>query len=107
MKTSAYEYGPVSRGIYIALIWLTLPVMFLGFKQFIAYAVFLIFLTFALRPLLEVSGLIGVYQSLVASQREKANIRLSTKRFIEIDKRERILKHKRSRIRDSSLPNNW
>jgi hypothetical protein len=107
MKTSAFEYGPVSRGIYIALIWLTLPVMFLGFKQFIAYMLFLIFLTFALKPILEVTGLMGAYQSLVASQREKANRRLSTKRFIEIDKRERILKHKRSRIKDSSLPNNW
>jgi hypothetical protein len=107
MKTPAYEYGPVSRGIYIALIWLTLPVMFLGLKQFIAYAVFLIFLTFALRPLLEVSGLIGVYQSLVSARRDRINKRLSTKRFIEIDKRERILKHKRSRIKDPSLPRNW
>ena len=107
MKTSAFEYGPVSKGVYIALIWLTLPMMFLGFKKFIAYAVFLIFLTFALRPLLEVSGLIGVYQSLVSARREKINKRLSTKRFIEIDKREQILKHKRSRIKDPSLPNNW
>ena len=107
MKTTAYEYGPVSRGIYIALIWLTLPVMFLGLKQFISYTLFLIILTFALRPLLEVSGLIGVYQSLVSARRDRINKRLSTKRFIEIDKRERILKHKRSRIKDPSLPKNW
>lgn len=107
MKTPSFEYGPVYRGIYIAMIWLTLPAMLLGIKPFIGYVLVIIFLPFGLRPILEVTGLFGAYQSLVVAHSENANRRLSTKRFIEIDKRERILRYKRSRIKDPSLPTNW
>ena len=107
MKTPAFEWGPVSRGVYIGLLWLTLPVLCLGVKQSIGYVLFLIFLPLGLRPVLEITGLFNVYQSLVASRYERANKRISTKKFIEIDKRERILKHRRSRTRDPSLPKNW
>lgn len=107
MKTPIFEWGPVSRGVYIALLWLTLPVLYLGVKQSVGYVLFLIFLPFGLRPVLEVTGLFNVYQSLVAALHDKANKRISTKKFIEIDKRERILKHRRSRARDPSLPKNW
>ena len=76
MKTAAFEYGPVARGVYIALLWCALPLGFSAPLWVLPYVLALAFLGLYLRDLLVWSGLYGLFQRLVSHQHDTYNGRL-------------------------------
>lgn len=71
-----FKYGPVSIGIYKAMLWLTILIAFVGFNYLIYYVPLLLFLGLGLRPLLLKTGLYSVYQNFLSKRDEKINLEL-------------------------------
>ena len=102
-----FEYGPVSRGIYIALICSAPFVLVLASDYLLYYVVFLAFLGFGLRFFLVKTGLFNLWNSVECSITERWNRKYTAKRAAEIDTAVEVEKYKRSRYRDPRLPKNW
>lgn len=107
MHEHKYEYGPISRGIYMALIWVSLAIG-MGWPKMLPYYLgFLLFLGLGLRPLLEKTGLADLFMHLVASTDEKLHKGSQAKLSRKIDRKVRDEKYRKSRYRDPRLPKDW
>ena len=107
MKESKFEFGPISRGIYIALICATILVPAINYKWFLAYAAFLFFLGFGLKPFMEYSGIYDFYIHLKCLAYEKLDKNWLAKRRKEVDLQEQKKRYKNLRVKDPRLPRNW
>lgn len=76
-------------------------------EYFLLYLVLLIFLGFGLKPLLEKTGLFAFYQNLLVRFSDRRYRGVNAKRMVEIERKERDDKYRRSRIKDPKLPKNW
>jgi len=94
MKSNKFEYGPLSSGVFKALLWLTALVGFTMPNILIYYIPFLLFLGFGLRPLLEKTGLYLYLPSLFDEMEEKRYSKLAQQRSEEIDKKYKKLKER-------------
>jgi hypothetical protein len=107
LRTPQFEYGPLARGCYIALISL-LPVSAIGWPGLLPWHVGLVlFLGIGLRPLLEWSGLYAVYAHLAAALEEWWNRDLTEQRRREVERKARRARYKRFGPEDPRLPKNW
>ena len=107
MSEHKFEYGPVSKGIYMALIAFGLVVPYIYPDKTVHYFFFIVFLGLGLRPLLEITGLHSLFQAINDSIFGKSKRRKLEQRRREIDLKLRNEKYKKSRFRDSRLPKNW
>lgn len=102
-----FEFGPVARGTYIALISLTALIPFIAPQYFLHYIVFLAFLGFGLRPFLVKTGLFNLWNTIGAAAQSKWDRNYLEKRARDIDRKVELEKYRKSRVRDSRLPKNW
>lgn len=107
MAEKQFEYGPLARGAYLALIYFALLVGWVAPGWLFHYAAFLMFLGLGLRPLLEWTGLAQRFQSTMADIEERWHRKREFRRRLEIDRRERDKKYRCSHYRDPRLPPNW
>lgn len=102
-----FEYGPFTRGAFIALICLTPLFAILAPAYLIHYFLFLVFLGFGLRPVLVRTGLYAAWQAFEMTVEKKWNRKFLEKRRMEIERKQRDEKYRKSRYRDPRLPKNW
>ncbi|MEW5251119.1 hypothetical protein [Microbulbifer discodermiae] len=107
MKEVEFEYGPVSRGMFHALIALTILVPFIWLDKFLYYLGFLFFLGFGLRSFLRVTGLYRMWTSLECKISDKWHKGLVEKRREEVERRVRNDKYRHIRRKDPRLPKDW
>ncbi|TDG13390.1 hypothetical protein E2F43_07560 [Seongchinamella unica] len=107
MAEKQFEYGPVARGVYMALLYFVFLVGWLAPGWLFPYAAFLIFLGLGLRPLLEWTGLAQRCQDMTATIGDWRYRKRNRQRRMEIARRERDRKYRYSHYRDPRLPPNW
>lgn len=107
MYDDQFRWGPLARGAYIAMLWLTILVGWHYSHLLGWYVALLIFLGLVLRPLLIATGLAqylaDVRESMLESHWEKRNER----RRMEITRSERDKQYRYRRTKDPRLPRNW
>ncbi len=107
MAGKQFEYGPVARGIYIALISGVFLVAWVVPGWLVYYIGFLLFLGLGLRPLLERSGVAHHFFEVVADVDDRLHRKRELKRRAQIERQQRDKKYKHSHYRDPKLPPRW
>lgn len=107
MREEGFSWGPLARGIYIGLLWLTLVVGWTDPNMLAYYVPLLVFLGLCLKPILVMTGLYSLISSSYDGLMEALWKKKTAQRRMEIDRKERDKKYRHSRIKDSKLPKNW
>ncbi len=107
MDKHKFEYGPLARGTFIALVALSTLVPLISWRYTGYYLAFLIFLAVGLRPLLESSGIYDLYQQLTIAARSKLDKGFLERRSAEIERKARDRKYQQWRRKDPRLPKDW
>jgi hypothetical protein len=102
-----FEYGPLARGTFIALVCLLPLTMVLSAYWLVWHLLLVLFLGVGLRPLLEWSGLYTVYASLAAGWQERWGRGFTERRRREIERKQRRARYKRFGPEDPRLPRKW
>lgn len=107
LREPEMQWGPIARGIYIALLWLSIFLAWVTPTTLMYYIPFLIFLGLGLRPLLERTGLYRLFNILLEAVDERRwKKRTGTKRR-EVERKERDKTYKHRHQQDPRLPKNW
>lgn len=107
LHVNQFEYGPLARGSFMALIWL-LPLTAILFPGMLAWhALLLLFLGVGLRPLLEHTGAYALYTRLETAFRERWNHDFTERRRCEVERKARRARYRRFGPEDPRLPKNW
>lgn len=107
VRDKSFEYGPLSRGVYIALLWF-IPLFLWHYPQWLwHYVTLLTFLGLGLRPLLEWTGLAGGFGDRMARLDARLHRRSLEKRRLQLERRERDKQYRYRHRRDPRLPPNW
>jgi hypothetical protein len=107
MRGHRFEYGPLARGIFMALMWLTPLVAFVAWEFLLWYLLMLVFLGLGLRPLLEKTGIHALYETVSVAIEERLYRGFTEKRRKEIERAARRKRYKRFGPEDPRLPKNW
>lgn len=107
MTGHKFEYGPLSRGIYIALLWLMVLTATIFPELLLWHILLVLFLGLGLRPLLEKSGLYDLYTHVTVSIAERWNRKFVETRRQEIERKRRRKMYRRFGNDDPRLPKNW
>lgn len=107
MTYPAFEYGPVAKGMFIALVSIIPLLLFIDPNYFFPYLFFLLFLGFGLRPTLQFTGLYNLWNATIGKLEKHWDQQFLDKRAREIENKKELEKIKKSRVRDSRLPKNW
>lgn len=107
MAEKQFEYGPVARGIYMALLYFAFLIGWVAPGWLYHYAALMIFLGLGLRPVLEWTGLAQRFQSIAAEFDDWRHRKRDSKRRLEVARRERDKRYRYSHYRDPGLPPNW
>jgi hypothetical protein len=107
MLDSQFEYGPVARGVYYALISATSLVPFVAMELIGYYLLLLVFLGFGLKPLIIKTGIHSLWQHSTESVHEKVHKKHTEQHCLEIERKSRDKKYRRGHRKDSRLPKNW
>lgn len=102
-----FEFGPITRGAYIALISVAALLPLVAPQYFVHYIVFLVFLGFGLRPFLVKTGLFNLWNSIGAAVQSKWDRKYLEKRARDIDTKTELEKYRKSRAKDPRLPKKW
>ena len=102
-----FEYGPVSQGIFLALVCVTPLLLFINPAYMAPYLLFLLFLGLCLRPLLVWTGLHKLWSSTGADIQQGMDRKFVERRRAEIDVQAKLKRFRQSRYRDPRLPRNW
>ncbi|NND66139.1 MAG: hypothetical protein HKN19_01010 [Halioglobus sp.] len=105
--TREFEYGPLAKGLYIALFCVSVPLLLLYPQYIVRYLVFLVVLGFGLRPFLVWSGLFGLWRRTLGAAERKWDEKHLADRRTQIERKQASEKYRRSRHRDPRLPKNW
>ena len=107
MREPKFQWGPLPRGIYIGMLWLTILVGWHFSTLLIHYILFLIFLGVGLRPLLEITKLYDLFSFLSEKLDENKWRKINEQRRREVQRLERNKKYKSMRYKDPKLPKDW
>ena len=102
-----FEYGPLAKGLYIALFCMAVPLLLLYPQYLLRYLAALVLLGLGLRPLLVRSGLYTLWNRTLGSAQRKWDEKYLAERRAEIEREQELEKIRRSRVRDPRLPKNW
>ncbi len=102
-----FEYGPVARGIFIALVSLTPVLPFVHPGYLAPYLLLLLFLGLGLRPLLQWTGLYTLFGYTRADLQQGMDRKFVERRQTHVDLHARVKRFRHSRYRDPRLPRNW
>jgi len=107
MTDSQFEYGPISRGIYLALIPAIALTLFFSWEIFGYYLLLLLFLGIGLKPLLLKTGIHALFQHTTESAYERLHKKHAEKLHLEVERKIRDNKYRGGYRKDSRLPKNW
>ena len=107
MIEDQFEYGPIAKGIFTALLWMTVLVAFAYPKALFIYIPFLQFLASGLKPLLIKTGLYHLYSDANHKEEERRWRKITEQRCAKVEKEKRNAKYKYRLHNDNSLPRNW
>jgi hypothetical protein len=107
MTEEKFEWGPLSRGIYTAMLWFTVLLGWVAADWLVYYVPLLIFLGLGLRPLLEITGLYVLFSGLLNKVDAARWTKITEKRRLQIERKTRDKKYKDRRTKDPRLPPNW
>jgi hypothetical protein len=107
MRGHRFEYGPLPRGVFIALVWMTPVVAIVWWDLLLWHLLLLAFLGLGLRPLLEKTGIHALYQHVMVTIEERMYRGFTEKRRKEIERAARRKRYKRFGPEDPRLPKNW
>ena len=102
-----FQWGPVARGLYMALIALGALIALFVTPLFLYYVLFLLFLGFGLRPLLIATGLHRFFGFLSAEVESRRWRKFDEERRREVERKQRDDRYRDKRYRDPRLPKNW
>jgi hypothetical protein len=102
-----FKFGPLSKGIYMALISVTALIPLISPEYFLHYVLFLAFLGFGLRPFLIKTGLYSLWNSAGVAIQKNWRRKQIDKRALDLDREVELEKYRKSRYRDPRLPKNW
>lgn len=102
-----FTWGPLARGAFIALLWFIPFVAWHYPDQLTRYFLFLIFLGFGLRPLLEMTGLYAAFTGLANHLGDARWRKVEARRRAQVLRQERDKRYRYSRLKDPRLPKNW
>jgi len=107
MSEHKFEYGPVARGVYMAMVWLVILTA-VAFPELLLWHLLLVlFLGLGLRPLLEKTGLYDLYAHVTVSIAERWDRKFVEERRREIERSKRRKMYRRFGKDDPRLPKNW
>lgn len=107
MKEHKFSYGPVWKGVYIGLISLSVVVFAYWYQYIGYYLLFLLYLGLGLRPTIEYLGLVELFNVSENYLDEKINGQYYKKKKMELERKVRDEKYRKSRLKDPRLPKNW
>lgn len=108
MAGHKFEYGPIARGLYIALVWLVVMTAFVAPELLHWHLLLVVFFGLGLRPLLEKTGLYDLYMYVTVSIAERWDRKFVEQRRREIEsKRQRKMYRRFGKDDDPRLPKNW
>ena len=107
VKEPEFRFGPLSKGAFIAMMCITPVVPLLNRDWFLPYLLILVFLGFALRPVLVRTGLYELWNRCESGFYERWDRKFLHKRRMDIERKARDEKLRKSRYRDPRLPKNW
>lgn len=107
MKKPDFEWGPLARGVYAAMLWLTILLGLFTPTLLLYYVPLLLFAGFLLRPLLRESGIHGVVASLLEHREERRWRKVTEQRRRDVDRKQRDARYRGRRYPDPRLPKNW
>jgi hypothetical protein len=107
MGNEDFQWGPLARGLYIAMLWLTVLVGWHFSHLLYHYVALLIFLGLCLKPLLVVTGL-AERLSIIADRFHEARWgRVTRQRRAQVARKERDKRHRYSHYKNPRLPEKW
>jgi len=102
VNKSTFEYSPLAKGTYTAMLWFTLVVLAINPFLLIIYMPLLLFLGLGLKPFLIQTGLAEKYQALSAKRMDKLNNKLKqgydARNAERINKRDKHLNEMRNKL---------
>jgi len=107
MATQAFQWGPLARGVYIAMLWLTILVGWHYTHFLYHYVALLIFLGLCLKPLLVATGLAERLSAFTDRVDEGRWARITQRRRAEAARKERDKRYRHRHQKDSRLPDKW
>lgn len=107
MSEHKFEYGPLSRGIYIALLWLMVLTATIFPELLLWHILLVLFLGLGLRPLLEKTRLYDLYTNVTVSVAERWDRKFVENRRREIERKRQRKMYRRFGNDDPRLPKNW
>lgn len=102
-----FRWGPIARGFYTGLIWAIAVIALIFPGWLVYYLLMMLFLGFALRPLLVGSGLYKIFGNIEERfgawrwRKKTAQVRQ------EIARKQRDAPYRNKRVKDPRLPKNW
>jgi hypothetical protein len=107
MNERRLVWGPAARGLFQALLWLTIIVGLAEPEWLLYYLGLLLFLVFALAPVLEVCGAYDLYVRISKGIDDFRWKKITEKRRKEVERKARDAKYRDRRYKDPRLPPNW
>lgn len=107
IKEPAFTWGPLARGMYIAMLSLSAPVSFAFPEWILHYVALLTFLGLGFRPLLELTKLYDLFSFLLVSVDNKRWEKRTQEKRREVTLKERDKKYRHRHQKDPKLPPNW
>jgi hypothetical protein len=107
------RFGPIARGVYIALTWTTVALGFVAGDAAWARAwlpwhiMLLVFLGLGLKPFLKRTGLRRIWLSLMADVQRKRHAPHHAEAARRVERRRRDEKLRKARLRNPELPKRW
>ena len=107
MNDNNFQYGPLAKGVFIALVYCGFLVPNYFPEYTTHYVIFILFLVFGLKPLLIHTGLSRLYEIAAIKFDDFRYKKITQQREIQESLKRRDAKYRHSRIRDERLPKNW
>ena len=106
-------FGPLARGVYIALVWLTALLCAVAADAAWARAwlpwhiLLIVFLGLGFKPFLRRTGLHRRWQWLMAEAQKRRHADHHAEAARQVERKRRDEKHRKTRVRHSDLPPRW
>ncbi len=108
-----FQYGPLARGAYIALLWSTTVLGFVAadadwaLRYLPWHLLLLVFLGIGLKPFVLRTGLYRMWQGWAAALQTRRNAGHHAEAARRVDRARRDQKLRSARLRDPTLPPRW
>ena len=104
MQRETFEYGALTQGIFIVMLWGVWIFVFVAPFFLVYYVPLLLFLGVGLKPLLIKTGIFSIYQNYLSKRDERINEELKKNYRSRNSKKLNIAKNNREKMRQALQP---